>query len=88
MPAALPDLYTIDDLVERYPRLSRDTLYDLLGSGELRGFRLTPGKRAPWYVDPDDWRDFIERRKASGREVDDGADDAPPAPSRRRRGAA
>jgi hypothetical protein len=80
MPTALPDLYTIDELIERYPHLSRDTVYDLLQRRELRGFKI--GR--VWHIDPDDWAAFIDRRKRALQD-DDGATDAPVAPSPRRR---
>lgn len=75
MRPALPDLYTIDELMERYPFLSRDTLYELLNSGELRGFKIG---RA-WNIAPEDWADFIERRREAYR--DDRPDDAADAPA-------
>jgi hypothetical protein len=79
MRSELPDLYTLDDLLERYRHLSRDTLYDVLGSGELRGFKI--GR--VWHIDPDDWTAFLERRKLDRRRDD--VADAPTASTRRRR---
>lgn len=78
MPSALPDLFTLDELVATYPHLSRDTLYDLLGSGELRGFKI--GR--VWHIDPDDWRAFLDRRKALVAAVEG---DAPPSTADTRR---
>lgn len=75
----LPDIYTIDEIMARYPHLSRDTMYDLLASGELHGFKIG---RA-WHVTAADFADFIAARRAAHHD-DDGAADAPAAPSRRR----
>lgn len=80
MPTPLPDLYTLDDIGATYPHLSRDTLYDYLNSGELRGFKI--GR--VWHVDPDDWTAFLERRKASAAVEDDAPSSTAPTPRRRR----
>lgn len=83
MPATFPDLYTLDELLERYPHLSRDTMYDYLRSRALRGFKI--GR--VWHVTPEDWADFIAARRDDAIDPEDldGAGDAPPAPSSRRR---
>ena len=65
MPLDLPELFTIDHLMARYPHLSRDTMYDWLNSGELVGFKL--GR--VWHVHPDDWDAFLARRRGVGVEA-------------------
>jgi excisionase family DNA binding protein len=51
-------LYTVDELHAEHG-ISKDTIYDWLLSGELRGMKLG---RA-WRIHPDDWNDFIDRRR-------------------------
>lgn len=81
MPTSLPELYTIDHLHDHYG-ISRDTLYDWLQSGELKGLKL--GR--VWHVTPDDWAAFLESRRDLGRRRPRraGAADAPTTPARRR----
>jgi excisionase family DNA binding protein len=54
----MTDLYTVDAL-HADTGISKDTIYDWLKSGELRGFKLG----VAWRVHPDDWDEFIERRR-------------------------
>ena len=53
-----PELYTVDRLADEQ-KLSTDTIYDWLKAGELRGFKLG----VAWRIHPDDWDEFINRRR-------------------------
>lgn len=51
-------LYTVKELHQLHD-ISADTIYDWLLSGELRGFKLGMA----WRIHPDDWDEFIARRR-------------------------
>jgi len=52
------ELYTVDAIHDAHG-ISKDTIYDLLNSGELKGFKIG----VAWRIHPDDWDDFIDRRR-------------------------
>lgn len=57
----MPDtthLWTVETLAAAHD-LSKDTVYDWLKSGELRGFKLG----VEWRIHPDDWAEFIDRKR-------------------------
>ena len=51
-------LLTVPRLAEEQG-LSHDTIYDWLKAGDLKGFKLG----VAWRIHPDDWADFINRRR-------------------------
>ncbi len=57
-------LYTVDDLVERYG-LSDKRLLQLLGSGDLVGFKI--GRE--WRIHADDWNAYIDRLRRDAAET-------------------
>lgn len=57
----MTELYTVEALHLEHG-VPMDTLYDLLGSGELVGFKIG---RA-WRIHPDDWAAFIDARRQHG----------------------
>lgn len=61
MPTDQVDLIPASELIERYD-FSRDTFQDWIRSGELVGIKL--GRR--WFIHPDDWAAFLERRRQRG----------------------
>lgn len=55
--SGLPQIFTVDQLADHYG-ISPDTLYDLLKSGEIVGFKIGMG----WRVRLEDWSRFLEQR--------------------------
>lgn len=55
-------LWTVDELADEQD-LSKDTIYDWLRSGELLGVKLG----VAWRIHPDDWDDFVARRRDARR---------------------